>query len=104
MFIDPSDFPVVRMDFDRPNSEGHDAFDIYESLLAREQLCRPVLAAIFVEPSRAKRPARKARAGVGRKSWGYPLTVASDRAALAMAERLLAGSSAADPDNHEVTA
>ncbi|SKC74305.1 hypothetical protein [Paraburkholderia hospita] len=54
-----------------------------------------VKAAIYIEPSTAKRLATKAFAVVYEKFWGYPmLMVASNDEALALAKKLLPGEQA----------
>lgn len=40
MFIDPSDFPVVRLDFNRSDPEERNSFSVFEELLSR---ARPFL-------------------------------------------------------------
>jgi len=58
----------------------------------RESLHRLVKAMVYVEPQAAKRFIARAGADSFGKFWGYPMVVtASERDALAIADRLLAG-------------
>ena len=62
----------------------------------REPLRRLVKAMVYVEPVAAKRFVAKAQTLIFAKAWGFPMLVAkSEPAALEIADRLLAGETAA---------
>ncbi|WP_404482603.1 hypothetical protein [Novosphingobium sp. BL-52-GroH] len=67
----------------------------------REPLHKFIKAMVYIEPQPAKRFVAKASAAVFGKFWGYPMLVAaSEKEALRIAERLLAGEplSSIDPE------
>lgn len=98
--------PFVLIGLGTPDAEHEHSHEERKQLTLwmkrnREPLHRLVKAMVYVEPQPAKRFVAKASASVFGKFWGYPMLVAaSEKEALQVAERLLAGEPAAsiDPD------